>query len=62
MEVRIVQTLWQGDHLSWMMSRHIEPSLQQAQVQSVPSVSATSVNKPECECCDTKATLAAIHL
>ena len=29
MEVRMVETLWQGDHWSWMMSRQMLPSLQQ---------------------------------
>ena len=32
MEVRMVHTLWQGDHLSWMMSKHMDPSLQQHQL------------------------------
>ena len=34
MEVRIVETLWQGDHWSWMMSRQMLPSLRQAHHQS----------------------------
>ena len=32
MEVRMVHTLWQGDHLSWIMSKHMDPSLQQHQL------------------------------
>lgn len=33
MDVRIEQTLWQGDHWSWMMSKHSAPSeLRQGQV------------------------------
>ena len=42
MEVRIVQTLWQGDHWSWIMSRQIVPSLREQIQQNVEDASQES--------------------
>lgn len=43
MEVRIVQTLWQGDHWSWIMSRQIVPSLREQIQQNVEDASQESL-------------------